>query len=60
MMGGVDDPLVLPNQFLSRISGNLAERVVHMGDATRDVGGRHESKSTSGEYRTRLSGITWL
>ena len=44
VIAGVHDPMVLPDKFLSRVPGDLAERVVDVGDAASDVGGRHDGR----------------
>ena len=45
MVAGIDDPMVLAEQFLAGIFGNLAKLVVHVGDVARSVGDGHDRMS---------------
>src|SRR5262245_20738578 len=42
MMAGVDDAMVLSEQFIAGIFGNLTEFVVRVGDVARRVGDGHD------------------
>ena len=42
MVTGVDDPVVLPDQLLAGIFRNLAELVIHIGDASLGIRRGHD------------------
>ena len=44
VIGGVDDPVILPDQLVARIPGDLAELVVDVGDPAGDVGGGDDGR----------------
>ena len=49
VVAGVEDAVVLANQFLSGVLADGAEFVVHIGDRAPDVGHRHDGVLIEGE-----------
>jgi hypothetical protein len=41
MIAGINDPMILPEQFVARIFGDLAELVVDVGDPASGIGDRN-------------------
>ena len=50
VIGGVDDAMVLPDQFLARIARNFHELVVDVGDPARHVGRGHDRGTIKGTF----------
>ena len=50
MMSGIDDAVILPNQFLAGIPADGAELVIDVGDRALDVGDRHNGVLIEGKF----------